>query len=165
MTGRSRSLRRVARGFTLVEVMISLVVSALLLGLILEIWGRMSLALRGQQNVAELQQILSSAHAVIEGDLRQAGFQIPDGFFRAGDVALHQPVEIIDDADGFGPDQLRVHAADASAMARVTDFNGTADNVNDPFTMLTVDSAVDFVPGDLAVIVKAQDGLPDEIAF
>ncbi|MBZ0238227.1 MAG: type II secretion system GspH family protein [Deltaproteobacteria bacterium] len=156
---------RAERGFTLVELMVSLVISGIVLGLVLEIWGRMSLAYRGQQSVAELQQILAAGHAMIEADLRQAGFQLPDGFFRAGDDALHQPVEIVDDADGFGPDQLRTFAADASAVARVQDFNGLADDAGDAFTMVVVDSAADFAPGDVAVIVKAQDGLPTEIAF
>jgi hypothetical protein len=157
--------RRRTFGFTLVEVMVSLVVSAMLIGMILSIWGRMSLAYRGQHSVAELHQILAAGHELVEADLRQAGFQIPDGFFLAGDDTLHQPVEIIDDADGFGPDQLRIFAADASAVARVQDFNGLDDSDTAAFTSLVVDTAADFAPGDVAVITKAQDGLPSEIAF
>jgi prepilin-type N-terminal cleavage/methylation domain-containing protein len=153
------------RGFTLIEVMISLVISALLIGMVLSIWSRMSLAYRGQQSVAELQQILSAAHDRIGTELRQAGFQVPDGFFVAADQALHQPVEVVDDADGFGPDLLRIHAADASARARVVDFNGTADTATAAFLTVDVDSAADFVAGDLALIVKAQDGRPEDIAF
>jgi prepilin-type N-terminal cleavage/methylation domain-containing protein len=157
--------RRRRLGFTLVEVMVSLTISALLIGMILAIWGRMSVAYRGQQGVAELQQILAAGHEMIEADLRESGFQIADGFFVAGDHRLHQPVEIVDNASGFGPDELRVFAADGAAMARVLDFNGVGDLPGSSFTSLTVDTAADFAAGDLAVIVKTQDGLPSEIGF
>lgn len=148
--------RRAARGFTLVEVMVSLVISALLVGMVLSVFSRMSLAYRGQQNIAELQQILAAGQAMIERDLRQAGHQIPDGFFIAGDPWLHQPVEIQNDADGFGPDELRVYFADPGAQARVTAFDST--DPAQPFGQMTVDDAGDFVAGDLAVIVKSVKG-------
>jgi prepilin-type N-terminal cleavage/methylation domain-containing protein len=153
------------QGFTLLEVMVSLAISTLLVSVILAIWGRMSIAYRGQHTVAELQQILSAGHARIELDLRQAGFQLPDGFFQAGDERLHQPVEIIDDADGFGPDLLRVFAADGGTMARVVDFNDLDDTAAAAFTTMTVDTTADFAAGDVVVIVKAQDGLPQDVAF
>lgn len=157
--------QRTQRGFTLVEVMVSLAISTLMVSMILAIWSRMSVAYRGQSAVAELQQILSAGHELIEQDLRQAGFQIPDGFFLAGSNQLNQPVEIVDNADGFGPDLIRIFSADASAMARVVDFNDLNDTPSAAFTTLTVDTTADFVPGDLAVIVKAQDGAPADIAF
>jgi prepilin-type N-terminal cleavage/methylation domain-containing protein len=160
-----RTRSRQQAGFTLVEVMVSLVVSAILVGMILAIWSRLSLAYRGQQSVSELQQILSAGHELMETDLKQAGFQLPDGFFMANTNQLVQPVEIIDNASGFGPDELRIYAADASAVARVVDFNGAADSATAAFTVVEVDSTADFVPGDVAVIVKAQSGLPEEIAF
>jgi len=153
------------RGFTLVEVMISLVISSLLIGMILSLFVRMSTAYRGQQGVAELQQILSAAHGLMETDLRQAGFQMPDGFWVASDQDLHQAVEIRNDADGFGPDAFRVYYADTSAQARVVDFNGTADSSTAAFTTLTVDDNGDFVAGDLAVIVKSTSGAPADVRF
>jgi len=146
--------RRRQRGFTLIELMVALVVSTLLIGLILSIFARMSLAYRSQQNVAELQQILAAAHAQIGRDLRQAGFGMADGFFIAADQTLHQPVEVINNADGFGPDEIRVFTADASAEARVLSFN--SDVVTDAFTSLVVDEVDDFVDGDVAVIVKSE---------
>ncbi len=152
-------------GFTLVEVMVSLVISSLLVGMILSIFSRMSLAYRGQQGVAELQQILAAGHGLIADDLRQAGFQMPDGFLFAGDLALHQPVEVINDVDNFGPDEVHMFYADASAQARVVDFNGSADSATAAFTVIQVDDAGDFVAGDLIAIVKAQSGTPDEVAF
>lgn len=153
-------------GFTLVEVMVSLVVSSILVGMILAIWSRLSLAYRGQQSVSELQQILSAGHELVEADLKQAGFQVPDGFFMANTNQLIQPVEIVDNASGFGPDELRIYSADASALGRVVDFNGAGDSPTAPFTVVEVDSTTDFVAGDVAVIVKARPGAtPDQAAF
>ncbi|MBP6847554.1 MAG: prepilin-type N-terminal cleavage/methylation domain-containing protein, partial [Kofleriaceae bacterium] len=43
------------RGFTLIELMIALTISALLIGMILSIFTRMSTAYRTQQYVADLQ--------------------------------------------------------------------------------------------------------------
>lgn len=159
----SRRVRQ--RGFTLVEVMVSLVISALLVGMVLSIFSRMSQAYRGQQSVAELQQILAAAHNLIASDLRQAGFQVQDGFFVSGDQRLHQPVEIENNADGFGPDILRVYYGDASAQARVVDFNGAADSPGDPFTSIEVDDARDFVPGDVVVIVKSVVATASDVKF
>lgn len=156
--------RRPARGFTLIEVMVSLVISALLVGMVLSVFSRMSLAYRGQQNVAELQQILAAGQAMIERDLRQAGHQIPDGFFIANDDLLHQPVELRNDAHGFGPDELHVFYADPAAQARVVAFDST--DPAQPFGAMTVDDAGDFTAGDVAVIVKSVKGaIPSDTRF
>jgi prepilin-type N-terminal cleavage/methylation domain-containing protein len=135
------------RGFTLVEVMVSLVISSLLIGMILSLFVRMSTAYRGQQGVAELQQILAAGQNMIERDLRMAGNQMPDGFWLAADTSLHLPVEISNDADGFGPDELRIFYADTGAQARIL---GTPTQLAVP-----VDDAGDFVAGDLVVLSRS----------
>jgi prepilin-type N-terminal cleavage/methylation domain-containing protein len=157
--------RRRARGFTLVEVMVSLVISSLLVGMVLAVFSRMTLAYRGQQGVAELQQILSAAQSMIERDLRQAGHQMPDGYFIANDAFLHQPVEILNDPYGFGPDEIHIFYADASAQARVrTTALNTDPNV--AFTEIPVDDAGDFVPGDVVVMVKGSKSTePEDTRF
>jgi prepilin-type N-terminal cleavage/methylation domain-containing protein len=71
------------RGFTLIELMIALTISALLVGMILSIFTRMSTAYRTQQYVADLQRTLTAAHDVVQHDVRQAGFGLPDGWKRA----------------------------------------------------------------------------------
>ena len=63
-----RAPRRRA-GFTLIELMIALTISALLVGMILAIFTRMSTAYRSQQYVAELQRTLTAAHDVIGRDV------------------------------------------------------------------------------------------------
>lgn len=154
--------RRRQRGFTLLEVLISLVVSAMLVGMILSIFSRMTLAYRGQQGVAELQQILAAGQNMIERDLRMAGNQMPEGFWISADTSLHYPVEITNDADGFGPDELRIFYADTGAQARIDLINGrTVTNQVlpgpsfDPLRTVTVDDPGDFTAGDVVVLSRS----------
>ena len=71
-------MRRRARqaGFTLIELMVALLVSTLLVGMILAIFARVSMAYRSQQQVAGLQQVLASARGMMELDAKQAGLGI-----------------------------------------------------------------------------------------
>jgi len=107
------------RGFTLIELMIALVVSSLLVGMILSIFSRMSLAYRGQQQIAGVQQVLAAARATIEADAKQAGFGVAQGFKIAasGPTVLQWPVQIRDSSTG--PDQIAFFYADSSAQAVV----------------------------------------------
>jgi len=146
--------RRHRAGFTIIELMISLVISSLLVGMILSIFTRMSTAYRTQQHVAELQQVLTAAQGVIQRDVRQAGFQLPDGFRTVGATGVHAAVEISDNASGLGPDELHVFSADPSAVARVVGFNST--DLADPFTQFTVDNQDRFQTNDLVVIANSR---------
>ena len=149
--------RRRARqgGFTLIELMVALVVSALLIGMILSIFTRMSMAYRAQQNVAELQQTLAAAQELIQRDVRQAGYQTPDGFRWAGATnMIQQPLQVINNANGFGPDQLAIFYADASAQARVAAADEA--NLGNAFVSLTVDDRDRFAVGDLAMMVTSE---------
>ncbi len=160
--------RRRQHGFTLVEIMVSLVVSAMLVGMILSVFSRMTLAYRGQQGVAELQQILAAAQNMIERDLRMAGNQMPEGFFITADESLHQPVEIANDPDGFGPDELRIFYADTGAQARVINVNGSPITapVGVTVTTIEVDDSGDFLPGDVIVLSRARkDQEGDQVRF
>jgi len=136
-------------GFTMVELMISLVISSLLVGMILSIFMRMSTAYRTQQHIAELQQILTSAQDLIQRDVRQAGFQMPDGFRIVGAAGVHPAIELRDNAGGFGPDELHVFYADASAQAKVM-VMASLDVT--PFTTFTVDDPDRFDDNDVVLI-------------
>jgi prepilin-type N-terminal cleavage/methylation domain-containing protein len=145
MTGRSQ------RGFTLIELMVALVVSSLLVGLILAIFSRMSLAYRGQQQIAGLQQVLAAARATIEGDAKQAGFGMPQGFRFAADAGTpptqRWPVRIYDNATGKGPDQIAFFYGDPSAQAVVTGGTVVAG------LTVTMDPASNgFAAGDLVLV-------------
>lgn len=144
--GAARRRQGRTRGFTLVELMISLLISSLLVGMILSIFTRMSTAYRTQQHVAELQQVLVSAHEMIQRDLRQAGFGMPDGFKKSSTAVnpFRHPVKIIDNGSGFGPDELYIFYADPSAQAKVVGFTSSS--------QFTVDAVDRFDPTDLVVI-------------
>ena len=59
--------------------MVALLVSSLLVGMILAIFSRMSIAYRGQQQIAGVQQVLAAARATIELDAKQAGLEMAAG--------------------------------------------------------------------------------------
>jgi prepilin-type N-terminal cleavage/methylation domain-containing protein len=144
----ARAPRDRQRGFTLIELMVALLVSTVLVGLVMSIYMRMSLAYRTQQQVSELQQVLQAAQALIQRDVRQSGFQMSQGFKIASAPTLVQPpMQIINSATG--PDELRIYYADADAQARVTaKLPGTPG-----VTSMTVDEAAQFQVGDKIALV------------
>jgi prepilin-type N-terminal cleavage/methylation domain-containing protein len=142
------------RGFTLIELMIALVVSSLLVGMILAIFNRMSLAYRTQQQIAGLQQVLAAARAAIELDAKQAGLQVAQGFRVATRPTVYQsPVQVINNRANKGADQIAFFYADPSAQGVVA--NGAANWTNDPTITITAASPGGFVVGDLAILVEA----------
>jgi prepilin-type N-terminal cleavage/methylation domain-containing protein len=137
------------RGFTLIELMVALLVSSLLVGMILAIFSRMSIAYRGQQQIAGVQQVLAAARATIELDAKQAGLEISQGFKLVSDAppaapgTVHSPVSIVNSTTG--PDQIAFFYADTTTQAVVTVSAWPAS--------ITVDSTVGFTVGDLVVLV------------
>jgi prepilin-type N-terminal cleavage/methylation domain-containing protein len=106
------------RGFTLIELMVALLVSSLLVGMILAIFSRISLAYRGQQQIAGVQQVLAAARAAIELDAKQAGLGMPQGFKIPKTGTTPQPaVQVINSSTG--PDQVALFYIDPSAQALV----------------------------------------------
>jgi type II secretory pathway pseudopilin PulG len=151
-----RSRARAQQGFTLVEIMISLIVATLIVAMILGIFTSMSAAYRTQQQVAELQQVLQAAEVTVEGDLRQAGFRCAQGFTWAGGGTTLVPALAITDGGGGPqqPDQLAIFYGDPSSQAKVITPPVGAALPMAPlqFTSVTVD-AVDptWQPGDLVL--------------
>jgi prepilin-type N-terminal cleavage/methylation domain-containing protein len=140
--------RRRQRGFTLIELMVALVVSSLLVGMILAIFSRMSLAYRGQQQIAVVQQVLAGARAAIELDAKQAGLGMPQGFKTAitGGGTLQSPVQITN--NNAGPDQIALFYADTSSRALVNTVPNTT-------TITTADPPDGFSPGMLVVLTTS----------
>jgi prepilin-type N-terminal cleavage/methylation domain-containing protein len=126
--GRRRRVSRARggqRGFTLIELMVALVVSSLLVGMIFAIFIRMSVAYRGQQQVAEVQGKLAAARAKLERDARLAGHAMADGFYMAalGPGIRRSPLRVIDHADA--PDELAFYYADPAVQAATVTKNGS----------------------------------------
>jgi prepilin-type N-terminal cleavage/methylation domain-containing protein len=143
------------RGFTLIELMVALLVSSLLVGMILAIFSRMSLAYRGQQQIAGVQQILAAARAAIELDAKQAGLGMPQGFRTAMTApALQSPVQVINSSTR--PDQVAFFYEDPSSQALVSASTLKTDGtitVADPIPALPPNSP--FVVGDLVVLTTS----------
>src|SRR5690606_30957277 len=109
------------RGFTLIELMIALVVSSLLVGFLFSMTRQIGDAFRAQRRVTDVQQTLRTVGALMASDLRQAGFLVSAGFRTSAwgtpDLIV-QPLQIVNDADGTGPDLIRIYYADPSASGR-----------------------------------------------
>jgi prepilin-type N-terminal cleavage/methylation domain-containing protein len=150
-------MRRSQRGFTLIELMVALVVSSLLVGMILAIFNRMSIAYRGQQQIAGVQQVLAAARATIELDAKQAGLEMPQGFKIASSPGtIIQPIGVTD--NNAGPDQIRFFYADPTTQGAVVGSTGW------PATpQLTVDSAAGFLVSDLVVLSTVDVSTPAPI--
>jgi hypothetical protein len=131
--------------------MVALIVSALLVSMILAIFSRMSLAYRGQQQIAGVQQVLAAARATMELDAKQAGLAMPEGFKLASDPASPQrtrsAIQVINNSSG--PDEIRFFYADPTIQAAVT--AAASPPWPNPLT-LAVDSTSLFNPGDVVVI-------------
>lgn len=146
-----KRVRRAAqRGFTLIELMISLLIASLLVILILSIFSRLSFAYREQQHVGTLQKTLAAARQVIEHDAKQAGFAMAQGFRISADGAgvsavKHSPIVVVNSASG--PDEVGFYYADASAQAVVT--------TPGPATTLTVDDPDGFAQDEVVVLSTA----------
>lgn len=147
--GGPRRADRGQRGLTLIELMIAMLISSLLIGMVFSIYTRMSVAYRQQSLVTELQQTLRAAQTVMLRDLRQAGYMIPDGFRTEGAIEDIPPLSIINNADGTGPDSIRMYYADGSRQARVLTLAPIAAFVN-----ASVDDSTPFEGVTRAVMVN-----------
>ena len=141
-------------GFTLIELMISLLVAAILVAMAFSVYTQLSVAYRAQTQVSELQQTLRTAKMHIAKHVRAAGHLIPNGF-ETLDVANNpvtvQPLAInnndVPAEATFSPDSIRVFYADSAAIAVV---QGPAVVSN----YVEVDDSDDFLLGELVFIVN-----------
>jgi prepilin-type N-terminal cleavage/methylation domain-containing protein len=137
------------RGFTLIELMIALVVSSLLIGMIFAIFIRMSVAYRGQQQVAEVQTKLAAARARIELDAKMAGLHMNHGFHMATLVSgeLQRPIRVTAPAGG-GPDEVAFYFADPTLAAVTRPVTGTCNKEQ----CSQIHSTAGFEPDDVVVM-------------
>lgn len=155
--------RRSERGVTLVELMVTLLVSSLAVGFTFRIYGQSSLTYRSQMRVSELQQTLRTAKDMLVRDLRQAGALAANLHLGASGVDLIYPAVTVDnDADRTGPDKLRLLGADLSCLAGVTGpGNSTASGSTSSAAWNSgetrVSSSVCFAVNDTAALVRRAD--------
>lgn len=138
--------RPASAGFTLIELMVSLVISAALVFMMLSVGTRLTVAFRTHQKVAGVQQVLSATRGALEHDARHAGLGLAQGFTIARDLGAnrHAPVRVLNDA--AGPDEVAFYYADPTAEAVVMAAPVPTS------TALTVDDAAGFAVGDVVVL-------------
>ena len=140
------------RGFTLVELMVSMVIGSLLVIMLLTIFTRMSFAYREQQAIVNVQQTLTAARAAMELDAKQAGFGMAQGF-KLKDGLLHSPVRVVNSSTG--PDEVGFYYADPGATGTGAKAGGKSQALatsNGAATTVTFDDASGFAAGDLVVL-------------
>lgn len=145
------------RGFTLMELVVGMLLTGVIISFIFLVSGKMSTAYLGQSQVSEVQETLRTSRAAIAADVRQAGFFMSDGFRTAafGDpTTAVAPLQVMNDADGSGPDSIRIYYADATAATRVVAIDPAARAYAD------VDSAGAFEVGDVVVMVNSAIATP-----
>lgn len=153
-------------GFTLIELMVSMVISGILVALILGSHARMTAAFRGQGKVSDVGKTLRAARAVMIDDIRMAGYKMPDGFKTAvwGDPTVIVPsISVNNQYAPGGPDELTLYYADADRAARVT----AIDPANRQWADLVASGG--FVAGDVVVMTNPRivggDSTTSAIAF
>jgi prepilin-type N-terminal cleavage/methylation domain-containing protein len=141
--------RRGQGGFTLIEMMITLVIASLLVAMLLSIFARMSFAFREQQDIVAIQQTITAARTALERDAKLAGNQMAQGFKIASDGAggsnlKHSPLRVVDSSTG--PDEIGFYYADPNpAKQAVVTSTGAP-------TSITVDTAAGFAANDVVVL-------------
>jgi len=142
----------VRRGFTLIELMISLLIGSLLIIMMLSIFGRMSFAYREQTAIMNVQQTLTSARAAIERDAKQAGFACAQGF-KLKDGLLHSPIRVVNSSTD--PDEVAFFYGDPGLSGTSALAGGKTQALaitNGMVTTVTFDNASGFTAGDVVLL-------------
>jgi prepilin-type N-terminal cleavage/methylation domain-containing protein len=184
---RRRRAGRGQGGLTLIELMITLALVSIAVGLTFRIFAASSVALRGQTRVSNLQQTLRSAKQLLATELRMAGYMsnvlvasvdANQGGFSGGSTPFFspyrsstnpnppvignfvRPLAIVNSSTG--PDMVRVVYADPSRCSLPVDSPATSANAWNP-TQTVLKGTGCFQPGDLVVAalrLTLSDALP-----
>lgn len=145
--------RRGQAGFTMVELMISVVLAGIATAFAFSIYARASQSSRAQSRVAETQQTLRAASQVMSRELRNAGMYAKNiGSGYGGAAAWMRALTVTNSSTG--PDSFRIVYADATVRTSIRPSN--------PFNAAVtgVGSLTGWADGDLAMAVRI--GGPDE---
>jgi len=105
----SRGALRHAKGFTLLELMISVVILGLVVAYVLESFSRQHKAYTVTEQVVEAQQNLRAISHLIEREIRMAGYLVPDAAGICGLDSDSAPDQLfISESDPIVPDAVKV---------------------------------------------------------
>jgi prepilin-type N-terminal cleavage/methylation domain-containing protein len=157
------------RGFTLIELMVSLLVASLAIAFIFRIYATSSVAYRTQSQVSELQQTLRIAKEQLTFDLRMAGFNALDiqtannpssGGFAGGGQTVpggYRMNAIAVNNESNGPDTLRVVYANSGCTAQVP-FGAPAFATSPSSTIIKDNPNNCFTAGTLVMAIRTANG-------
>jgi type IV pilus assembly protein PilW len=150
MSGRAKA--RSEAGFTLIEVMISVMLAAIVTGFTFSIYTRASQSSRAQSRVAETQQTLRAATELVTREVRAAGMMARTMNILVGGQR-YRGLSIDNNLGGFGPDGIRVVYADLGTTTRVAgSYDGTGGGSPAfPSVETEVLSNAGFAVGDLVI--------------
>jgi len=161
---RNQSLSRAARGFTLVEVMVGVLIGLIATVVIFQVFAVSESQKRTTTGGSDAQQNGGFSLFQIERDIRMAGFGLnhltllgcqTNGWYEPGGQPLGfrlVPVEITDGAGG-APDQIRIVYGSSDLFSAPVKLKQTMPTAA---TRYQVDNRFGFQPGDL--VVAAQNG-------
>lgn len=149
-------LRIPRRGFTLVELMVSLVIASIVVIMLLGIFARISFAYREQQQVVSLTRSLAAAREALEYDAQHAGFGMTQGFRTSASNNLQSPVRIINSSTA--PDTVSFYYADPTKQSLVMA------NANNDAQFVEIDYNPGWAANELVVISTANTSVTNPLA-
>jgi prepilin-type N-terminal cleavage/methylation domain-containing protein len=146
-----------SRGFTLIEVLISMAITIIVMGAVFGLLTRGQQSFQREPQIAELQQSARTALDMVSKDVLQAGAGLPPEFPAFTTTAINPAVG----DGGANPDVIEIVGASSSAgemffdPERVSSFDGTTVTTLEVYTGLEV--------GDLVVVYD--DALQNPLWF
>ena len=153
-------------GFTLIELMVSMVVGSIIIWMLFSINNKMSRSMQTESRVSEANATIRGVRSEIFDALYHSGYGLPNGRLYVapgiGPSRVLQAVQIVnntDQGDGVatGPDQLSVFYTNDSAVAAVTSFDqalGTAEINRSTLDFFFVNELVVFAGDRRACLVE-----------
>jgi prepilin-type N-terminal cleavage/methylation domain-containing protein len=109
-----RPRRSPQRGFTLVELMIAVSLSGIVVAMVFQIHLQLVDAFDGQVAVSEVVDRVTAGRSVIVREARMAGVGMPASGITAPDGSRWDAIEVDNDVDGTGVDQLTIRRVEGT---------------------------------------------------
>ena len=113
-------------GVTLIELMISMSLTSLVVGLVFSIHTRMTTAFNRETQVSDLTQMLQAGSEIIATDIRMAGDHMADGFQTNvfGTPNIFVPaISVENNPDGTGSDVIHVYRGESASSTPVVNMD------------------------------------------
>ena len=146
-------------GFTLVELMVSIVIASAVTWMLFSINNKMTRGMRDSRQVSELNANLRALKAEIADALSQAGFGMPTGHLLVpgsyaavnGGLTILNAVRFYNGITTDGMDRVDIYYTNGQSVSRVFDLDASTNQI-------TYDSSngIVYEPGELLVLTGSQ---------